>query len=168
MQFSFQSIFYTLSWNLWSFTTVSLHVLEYTILIDFSHVNTQVERDDYRGDPLYSRIHKSSSSSTLPSVKSQGKVGVNIQFMHLVSNKFVCDWIIQYWIATMQYLYLLLQCSTYITLMYLYVASNSQFQMFTIIREISWTGMKVFLLHVYCFQTKQKRKKDKLLQSRYT
>lgn len=121
MQFSFQSIFCTLSWNVWSFTTVSLHVLEYTILIDFSHVNTQVERDDYRGDPLYSRIHKSSSSSTLPSVKSQGKVGVNIQFMHLVSNKFVCDWIIQYWIATMQYLYLLLQCSTYITLMYLYV-----------------------------------------------
>lgn len=166
MQFSFQSIFCTLSWNLWSFTTVSLHVLQYTILIDFFHVNTQVERDDYRGVPLYSRIHKSSSSSTLPSVKSQGKVGVNIQFMHLISNKFVCDWIIQHWIATMQYLYLLLQCSTYITLMYLYVASNSQIQMFTIIRELSWTGMKVFLL--YCFQTKQKRKKDKLLQSRYT
>lgn len=37
------------------------------------HSPTRVERDDYRGDPLYSRIHKSSSSSTLPSVKSQGK-----------------------------------------------------------------------------------------------
>lgn len=113
MQFSFQSIFCTLSWNVWSFTTVSLHVLEYTILIDFSHVNTQVERDDYRGDPLYSRIHKSSSSSTLPSVKSQGKVGVNIHFMHL-SNKICIG--LNNTMATMQYLYLLLQCSNYITL----------------------------------------------------